>query len=93
MISSTNVTNSSTDGRTETSVQKLTAQTRIREIARMLSGSEITELTLKHADELIQMAEQIKNNKVWQNVKNERGGSRKANESCSKDSGRFLNFH
>ena len=52
------------DGRTETSVQKLTAQTRIREIARMLSGSEITELTLKHADELIQMADQIKNKKV-----------------------------
>ena len=51
------------DGRTETSVQKLTAQTRIREIARMLSGSEITELTLKHADELIQMADQIKNKK------------------------------
>lgn len=50
-------------GRTETSVEKLNDQTRIREIARMLSGSEITELTLEHADELLKMADRIKSEK------------------------------
>lgn len=48
------------DGRTETNVKILNAKTRVHEIARMLSGSEITPLTLQHADELIKLAEQIK---------------------------------
>lgn len=48
------------DGRTETRVEKLNAKTRVKEIARMLSGSEITELTMEHAEELIKMAHQIK---------------------------------
>ncbi len=44
------------DGRTETSLEELDEKQKIREIARMLSGSEITELTLKHAEELIKMS-------------------------------------
>lgn len=48
------------DGRTETNVQILNEKTRVHEIARMLSGSEITPLTLQHADELIKLAEKIK---------------------------------
>lgn len=48
------------DGRTETSVKKLNGKGKVKEIARMLSGSEITELTLEHAEELIKMANQIK---------------------------------
>lgn len=48
------------NNRTETSVTKLEGKQRIKEIARMLSGSEITELTLKHARELLEMSNQIK---------------------------------
>ena len=33
---------------------------RVEEISRMMSGSEITELTLQHASELIQMANERK---------------------------------
>ncbi|MGM0123687.1 DNA repair protein RecN [Enterococcus sp. AZ194] len=43
-------------GRTETEVQQLTADERVAEIARMLAGSEITDLTKKHAEELLSMA-------------------------------------
>nr|WP_321315452.1 DNA repair protein RecN [uncultured Ligilactobacillus sp.] len=48
------------NGRTETCVEKLNSKNKIKEIARMLSGSEITELTLEHAKELIKMSDQIK---------------------------------
>ena len=50
------ISKSVNDGRTETSLEKLDEKQKIREIARMLSGSEITELTLKHAEELIKMS-------------------------------------
>ena len=43
-------------GRTETSVQQLSSKERVTEIARMLAGSEITDLTKKHAEELLNMA-------------------------------------
>ncbi|KAF1297144.1 DNA repair protein RecN [Enterococcus sp. JM4C] len=43
-------------GRTETEVQQLTSEERVAEIARMLAGSEITDLTKKHAEELLAMA-------------------------------------
>lgn len=49
------ISKSVNDGRTETSLKELDEKQKIREIARMLSGSEITELTLKHAEELIKM--------------------------------------
>lgn len=42
--------------RTETKVRRLKQDERIAEIARMLSGSEITKLTTEHAKELLNMA-------------------------------------
>ena len=44
------------DERTETRIRELTEEERVREIARMLSGSEITPLTLEHAGELLALA-------------------------------------
>lgn len=49
-----------TDGRTNTSVMTLTNEYKIKEIGRMLSGIEITDLTKQHASELIQQAKEIK---------------------------------
>lgn len=43
-------------GRTETSVRILSEKERVNEIARMLAGSEITKLTIEHAQELLAMA-------------------------------------
>ena len=43
-----------TDGRTKTSVTPLTEEEKIKEIGRMISGVEITDLTKEHAKELIQ---------------------------------------
>ncbi|HCM89332.1 MULTISPECIES: DNA repair protein RecN [Vagococcus] len=43
--------------RTETSVSELASDERIDEVARMLSGSEITPLTLEHAKELLAIAQ------------------------------------
>lgn len=44
-------------GRTETSVRILSEKERVNEIARMLAGSEITKLTIEHAQELLAMAD------------------------------------
>lgn len=41
------------DGRTVTELNQLDTKSRIQEIARMISGDKITDLTLKHAQELI----------------------------------------
>jgi DNA repair protein RecN (Recombination protein N) len=46
--------------RTKTSVKLLTTEEKIIEIARMISGVEITDLTLQHAKELLELAEQLK---------------------------------
>ena len=43
-------------GWTETSVRILSEKERVNEIARMLAGSEITKLTIEHAQELLAMA-------------------------------------
>lgn len=43
--------------RTETSVSELAATERVDEVARMLSGAEITPLTLEHAKELLSIAQ------------------------------------
>lgn len=48
--------------RTETKVRKLPQAERVSEIARMLSGSEITKLTTEHAKELLNMASNKKIN-------------------------------
>ena len=47
--------------RTFTTITEMQQQERIEEISRMMSGTEITELTLQHASELIQMANERKN--------------------------------
>ena len=47
-------------GRTETQLTMLEPQQRVTELARMLSGSEITPLTLEHAQELLALATKIK---------------------------------
>lgn len=49
------------DGRTSTSVTPLAQQEKIKEIGRMISGTEITELTKKHAKELLKLAQKAKN--------------------------------
>lgn len=45
------------DGRTMTQVQGLTEEGRVKELARMLGGVEITEKTLHHAQEMLNLAE------------------------------------
>lgn len=51
------------NGRTETSLTVLGEAQRVEELARMLSGSSITKLTLEHASELLKMATQSKKDK------------------------------
>lgn len=48
------------DGRTRTAVKKLDDEEKIREIGRMISGVEITDLTKEHARELLLLAKEIK---------------------------------
>jgi DNA repair protein RecN (Recombination protein N) len=50
------VIKSQTGGRTETGVEILVADRRVREVARMLAGRDVTELSLSHARELIAVA-------------------------------------
>lgn len=47
-------------GRTKTSVKRLGEEEKIKEIGRMLSGNEITEITKEHAKELLHLAYSIK---------------------------------
>ncbi|MFS0669900.1 MULTISPECIES: DNA repair protein RecN [Peribacillus] len=47
-------------GRTHTSVKPLMETEKIKEIGRMISGVEITDLTKQHANELIQLAKRLK---------------------------------
>lgn len=47
-------------GRTKTSVTSLTEVDKIKEIGRMISGVEITDLTKKHAEELLHLAAEMK---------------------------------
>ena len=44
------------DDRTFTTVSEIRGEERIEEVSRMMSGAEITDLTLQHASELIEMA-------------------------------------
>ncbi|HIZ53503.1 MAG TPA: DNA repair protein RecN [Candidatus Enterococcus avicola] len=46
------------DERTQTKITQLSATERVDEIARMLAGQEITHLTLEHAKELLDLAQQ-----------------------------------
>lgn len=54
-----------TDGdRTAVNVRPLTYKDRVDELARMLGGAEVTDLTRKHAQEMITMAETVRLKKV-----------------------------
>ena len=55
------------DGRTHTSVTPLVLEEKIKEIGRMISGVEITDLTKQHANELIEQANKIKQIKKTKN--------------------------
>ncbi|MDD9149309.1 MULTISPECIES: DNA repair protein RecN [unclassified Sporolactobacillus] len=48
------------NNRTKTTVKKLSSPEKIREIGRMISGTKVTDLTKKHAEELLKMAEKVK---------------------------------
>lgn len=48
------------EDKTYTSVRKLTSEEKKGEIAKMIGGTEVTELTLKHAEEMITMADDKK---------------------------------
>lgn len=48
------------NGRTKTSVKSLTEKDKVKEIGRMISGVEITELTKEHAKELLYLAKEMK---------------------------------
>jgi len=50
------------NNRTVTHVKKLKNEEKVKEIARMISGAKMTDLTKQHAEELIQLAEKIKQN-------------------------------
>lgn len=53
-----------TGDRTVVSVRSLTFKERVEELARMLGGSEMTDLTLKHAQEMLTLAESVRVKKV-----------------------------
>lgn len=48
------------DDRTKTSVQELTLEERIKELARMISGTHITSTTEEHAREMLDLASEYK---------------------------------
>jgi DNA repair protein RecN (Recombination protein N) len=50
--------------RTKTSIKKLNNNEQVKEVARMISGVEITELTIQHAKELLSLATQSKANVI-----------------------------
>lgn len=49
-----------TGKRTKTSVTKLDNAARVKELARMLAGTKVTKLSLEHAEELLQLADEEK---------------------------------
>ncbi|MED0692343.1 DNA repair protein RecN, partial [Bacillus licheniformis] len=54
------ITKQSKDGRTTTSVTPLSKQEKIAEIGRMIAGVEVTDLTKRHAKELLNQAKLVK---------------------------------
>lgn len=54
------ISKSTTSGKTNTKVLKLYGDKRVMEVARMLGGAKLTDLTLKHAEEMISIAQNIK---------------------------------
>lgn len=54
------ITKSFISGKTITNVEKLDFDSKTKEVARMLGGARLTDLTLKHAEEMINIAQSIK---------------------------------
>ncbi len=52
------------EGKTRTKVEKLERSGQIKEIARMFGGAKITELTLRNAEEMLTMANELKTKKA-----------------------------
>jgi DNA repair protein RecN (Recombination protein N) len=52
------------DGHTYTRLRALGRDERVMELARMLGGAEVTGLTVEHAEEMINMAENLKNGNI-----------------------------
>lgn len=50
------------DNRTSTNVKRLSYDERVEEMARLLGGVDLTETTLSHAKEMIEMSNMLKNN-------------------------------
>jgi len=48
------------DGHTYTRLKVLDREDRVRELARLLGGKEVTALTIKHSEEMLKMAEDLK---------------------------------
>lgn len=55
------ISKSVVSGKTITSVEKLDDRKQVLEIARMLGGVSLTDLTVRHAEEMISMAQNLKN--------------------------------
>ncbi|HAZ21890.1 MAG TPA: DNA repair protein RecN [Firmicutes bacterium] len=56
------------DERTIVSISKLNFKERVEELARMLGGAEVTDLTRKHAQEMLALAESVRLRKVGRGV-------------------------
>lgn len=54
------ITKNETDHRTTTSVRSLSETEKVNEVGRMISGVEVTDLTKRHAKELLELATDIK---------------------------------
>jgi len=54
------ISKTSTDLETQTKVQLLARPERTSELARLLGGVEVTDTTIKHAEEMLSLAEQVK---------------------------------
>lgn len=54
------INKSSEGNKTSTSIKRLTDKERIEEMARILGGVDLTDTTLKHAEEMIEMSKKIK---------------------------------
>jgi DNA repair protein RecN (Recombination protein N) len=52
------------DGHTYTKLELLGGDSRIREMARLLGGAKVTDLTLKHSEEMLKMADSFKKSAV-----------------------------
>ncbi len=52
------------DGHTYTNLKLLKNRDRILELARLLSGTKVTDLTIKHSEEMLKMAKDLKNSAI-----------------------------